>query len=256
MDSFDVILLTRQLKNLKDCMNPFVNILENGHSISAYSSTLENDWENFYDKRIKKKRQGDSRRQLKRLSEMGDLVFDSDCVRTTKQIVIGKMIEHKRNRYLQTKSTDFLYKKENRDFYYGITKIEDTSSLKFHYSSLILNDDLISVHFGMVWNNKFYYLMPANDTKNYQFSSGRLLLEHLLKISCQKGFSIFDFTVGAEEYKKSWCDIEILLFDHISAKTFRGFFYVKYHRFYARMVKNKIIKMLIKEIRAIIYKLF
>ena len=80
INSFDVILLTRQPKNLKECMNPFVNALENRFGISAYSSTLESDWENFYSKRIKKKRQGDSRRQLKRLSEMGDLFFDPDYI--------------------------------------------------------------------------------------------------------------------------------------------------------------------------------
>ena len=44
----------------------------------------------------------------------------------------------------------------------------------------------------------------------------------MLRQAIERGFRIFDFTIGDERYKRDWCDTELELYDHISVATLRG----------------------------------
>jgi len=55
-----------------------------------------------------------------------------------------------------------------------------------------------------------------------RFGPGAAHLLDLLHLAIDRGFRIFDFTIGDERYKRDWCDTELKLYDFIAAATWRG----------------------------------
>lgn len=53
-------------------------------------------------------------------------------------------------------------------------------------------------------------------------SPGYFLDYHAIEYACELGLPIFDFSVGDEQYKRSWCDIETWQFDTFLPLTARG----------------------------------
>jgi CelD/BcsL family acetyltransferase involved in cellulose biosynthesis len=48
----------------------------------------------------------------------------------------------------------------------------------------------------------------------------------LLRRAIERGFTDFDFTIGDEPYKLDWADRQLVLYDHLSACTARGWLVV------------------------------
>jgi len=98
---------------------------------------------------------------------------------------------------------------------------------KVIFSVLWLNEHIIATHLGAVDHERFYFLMPTFSPEWGNYSPGRLILEHLIQWSIEQGLKVFDFTVGEEEYKKAWCNLELKLFEILKARTLIGELYVQ-----------------------------
>ena len=53
-------------------------------------------------------------------------------------------------------------------------------------------------------------------------SPGEFLFFDNIQQACQDGFSVYDFSVGDEPYKRLWCDLEIRQFDVLAPLTAKG----------------------------------
>ena len=47
-------------------------------------------------------------------------------------------------------------------------------------------------------------------------------MRELLRYSIEHGLKHFDFTIGDERYKREWSDRTILLYDHVTSASVRG----------------------------------
>ncbi|WP_429120649.1 GNAT family N-acetyltransferase [Ensifer sp. 4252] len=61
-------------------------------------------------------------------------------------------------------------------------------------------------------------------------SPGELLFYRMIQRLCSEGAALFDFGVGDQPYKRSWCTIETPLRDIVLPLTVRGRFAAGYHR--------------------------
>jgi hypothetical protein len=68
-------------------------------------------------------------------------------------------------------------------------------------SSLSAGGHLLAVHFGGLWDGRFYSWIAAYDPLHGRYSPGRLLLEELLRASQARGDREFDFGIGHSCYK-------------------------------------------------------
>ena len=59
--------------------------------------------------------------------------------------------------------------------------------------------------------------MPSYDPAWGKASPGRLLLEHLIECSFREGLRAFDFTIGDEPYKASFCNVSDELYRRMTA---------------------------------------
>lgn len=225
IDSFDVIHFQRQPKSIGLVENPFVFNFQVEQSDLAYQAEHIGGWEKFQESKIGKKLRADSKRQIRRLNEIGKVEFKIAKSLAEEAEVIKNMIIQKRQRYVDTGLTDKLAIKEHQDFYRGLVGIE-MGNYYLSCAYIKVDNVIISTHVGIVSDQCFFYLMPANDNKIWKpFSSGRLLLEYLMKWSLDLNIKIFDFTVGGEDYKKKWCNKEIKLFEYIETFNIKGVVY-------------------------------
>ena len=225
LDPFDVIHLKKQSEHIGTFLNPFVGLQSCSRNLLAYQASLSDSWKEFYEKSVKTKSRADSLRQRRRLTELGKIHFLVAEDKGMKKKILSKMIYQKSHRYRDTGVWDMLSVPEHKAFYEKLADIQD-DHLNIHCAALFVGDIIVSTHVGIVDQDTFYYLMPSHEGGYWEkFSTGRLLLEHLMEWSIQNKLKVFDFTVGGEQYKKDWCDIETKLFETLGAFTTKGKIY-------------------------------
>ena len=176
----------------------------------------------------KKKLAQDSRRQLKRLNEIGQVRF---AIADTPEVAARftrAMIAQKRRRYAETGVFDIFSLPGHEDFYLRMAQqwCAPQCSPRVHVAAMLLDDEILATHWGMQWRHSFNYLMPTHAGGPWQrYSCGRLLLEWLMTQVIDAKCTCFDFTVGAEGYKADWCNEELPLYAHCQNNGARGFAY-------------------------------
>ena len=184
---------------------------------------LPNSWDE-YQKSLKKNLKSDTKRQKRRLNEIGDLKFYQPIDAKSKKAIIKEMIAQKRIRYKLKKQWDMFDIKEYRDFYMSLSCIK-SSSFSVQCSSIKINNELIATHIGILNKDSFYYLMPSHLSNFHKYSPGRILLFELIERAIDRNVDFFDFTIGGEIYKKSFINDEQLLFKSIKAFNIFGVYF-------------------------------
>ena len=186
----------------------------------AHAVSIEGSWRAFYESRVKSRIRADSRRQIKRLSEIGELSFRIAHDESEINMLTEIMINQKRARYKAMGVKDQFLKPENRKFF--MRRNEGNMGVRPHVAALLLDDRILAVHWGEIYHGTFYYLMPSHDPLWEKYSPGRLLLEHLLEWCFSNGLRCFDFTGGGEAYKLEWANSVTVLYKYERALTIKG----------------------------------
>jgi CelD/BcsL family acetyltransferase involved in cellulose biosynthesis len=134
----------------------------------------------------------DSRRRLRRIErDLGAVTLSlADADDAAVDACIAWKVEQFRGAarlYRDRRHTTFLRTLRDR----GVAQV----------ATLRSGDRLLAVHIGLRHEGRFSSWVPAYDTVCSAYAPGRLLLEHLVQSSCERGDAEFDFLVGNEPYK-------------------------------------------------------
>jgi len=144
---------------------------------------------------LKSKARNDYKRQLKRLSEVGNIEYKSLTCASKEEALkeLDNML------YFHSKRWPNAYKPPK----YHFNLIDRLLEKKLLYFSILqLNDTTISWNLSFIYKKKFYFYMPAYNEKYHKYSPGKLIMLLSLKDSIEKNFLIYDLLKGAENYKK------------------------------------------------------
>ena len=156
-----------------------------------------------YEKSLKKRLIQDTARQKRRLNETGELVFNNISDKTQVATLIYEMIEQKIKRYKSTGAKNIFKDSRYKDFYIDISCIFfDKGYLDLSHIEFM--GQIVAIHFGFNYGNKFFYYMPSFDLKYGNYSLSRILLHNLLQQSFEKHYEEFDFLGGDDMYKYDW----------------------------------------------------
>ena len=123
-------------------------------------------WDTYYNTKIKKKMRADSRRSIRKLSEIGELeFFIAGSINDSKQI-INQMIAQKSKRYIATGLRDILAIK-HKNFYKELPELSYGTEVVLHCSAIKV-DETITTHIGLIHKKSFYYLMPAYESEIWE----------------------------------------------------------------------------------------
>lgn len=231
--------LQKQPEFICEQKNPFLCLSCTPHSSSAHFTKLVGPIDSF----IKSKRSGRwrqvQRRKERRLRDHGEVEF---ILATKKQDIerfLPEMISQKAVSYKEMGIENIFDNQEYIDFFYHMTQNYTYNSF-VQLFALILNDQAIATHWGLLYKKRFYHLFPTyvhNELARY--SPGTILFIKIFEWGIEHGIEISDFTVGDEPYKYDWRDQELKLYDHLKATTPRGLLYVAPRKF-QRLLKRKI----------------
>lgn len=218
----DVRYFTRMPQQLGNLQNPILGIAPSFCEGVAYAATLPDSWEIFR-QRLPARFQKDNARMIRRLSEMGQFEFVIASTASEFGNIVEAVLTQKERQYTETGARNIFSDINTCSFYRELrSAIERKGDI--HLSALILNGDILAAHFGMVYRDRFYYLLPSFARGALEkFSPGRLLLENLVQWAISHRLKIFDFTCGGESYKQMWCDLEMPFYRSVQPLTLRGY---------------------------------
>jgi len=221
LPSHDIKLFLRMPLVLDDLPNPMVSILPVSYQTSSYSATLASSWE-LFSNRLPSKMLKENARFSRRLSEIGRLKFKIATSIEDYNNLCEDLFRQKQMRYNETGARNILLNLSVKNFYKNAF-FAKSNRIQFQLSSLMLDDKTMATHWGVIYGDTFYYLLPAFESGDLdKYSPGRLLLQNLIEWAIGAGIKKFDFTTGSESYKRIWCDSTVKLYKAILPNTFLG----------------------------------
>ena len=221
---FDIIYFERQPKFIGPVLNPFVDHLNTEKDFFSSSIILEKSYDEFSNKNLKKKFIDDTRRRINSLKKRGNVefkIYDTADGEEKKKIT-KKIIEQKIQRIRELKQINNFNEAAKKFYIYF--ENEKFKNGQLQISSLNLNEQSISFHWGVKYKKRFYHLVPTTPITEYmKFSPGRILLQYLVKWSIDAGLKELDFTIGDESYKKDWYNNKNTLFCYIEKNNYKYF---------------------------------
>jgi CelD/BcsL family acetyltransferase involved in cellulose biosynthesis len=231
LPGFDVIDLTKIAGDVSGAVNPLTYLDCTSHRESGHSLLLKGPGAaagGSTSAGLRRKLD----REYRKIAERGAVEFIVKPAGDLVGAVTEKLFALKRQKYMQTKISDFLAMPGVADFYRAVAGAEIG-----HLSALLIDQTVVSAHLGYIGRGRFYYILPAYDEAFGQHRPGHLLLRELIDRSAQQENETFDFGVGDEAYKATWADHHLPLYDHEYAMTTAGKVYLQMRRV-RRFVKS------------------
>jgi len=222
LENIDLIKLENQPLLIGNQLNPFIPLSKDSLITRAYCASLPKDWSDFIQIEPRKKITSDSLRQQKRLNNSGLLTINIVDNENEIKNILDELIKQKEFQYHQSGAFNIFSKTGYRKFYLD-TCIELIPKGIVQLSAIRIDQEIIACHWGLIYQNRYYFLMPSYRRDEWaKYSPGRILMEYLIKWAIENQIKEFDFTVGNEPYKKSWSTQEDRLYELVEFKTFSG----------------------------------
>lgn len=227
---------SRCFETLAQCWKAENLLVEQRPLHSAPYLAITGPWEDYVRRRRKKLRD-DNARQLRRLESAGKTSFESQGGAAPVKL-FDELVRQKKARFEETGARDPFLDPRWVDFYRDVlVTFQQRGWLEF--SRLRLNGADAALHFGFVYQNKFFFYMPSFDQRFAKLSVGRLLLLHLLERAHRDGRDEFDFLAGAEDYKYDWASGERRLYQFAAyPRTLKGFMLYRLHQVWLPALRN------------------
>ena len=92
-----------------------------------------------------------------------------------------------------------------KNYFYENLFFLNSDSIQVYLSFIKFNEDKVSYNLGLKYKDCFYHLVPTFKQKVYKkFAPGRLLTFKLIEWCHLNNLTLFDFTIGEENYKKDF----------------------------------------------------
>lgn len=219
---YDSIILTKMPETVGAQQNPMRHLGGTINASGAYLTHLTGDWETFYTAKRSSATRRHDRSKRRRLAEFGEVKFvnpagDSETLRTLDALMAQKA------RWFAHMGVANLFARPGYAEFYRALATDPATRHLVHVSRLDVGATAAAVNFGLTYRDCYYHMLASyDDGEVSRFGPGAAHLLDLLHLAIDRGFRIFDFTIGDERYKRDWCDTELKLYDFIAAATWRG----------------------------------
>lgn len=217
----DLVWLRRMPATIDAVVNPMTQLDGSRHTENAYAASLPDTPEAFRASRSPK-HYADARRQLRRLGEIAPVEMVERADGDEAHALTAVMARQKSRRWHESKGRDLFAEPGYLDFYQSLASGPQAWP-DVAVCALKVGPDAIATHWGMIYRGRYYWLMPGYEAGEWgKYSSGRLLMQHMIDWSIAQGLTVFDLTVGDEEYKKAWADHSLDLHEWVAPQTLAG----------------------------------
>ena len=209
----NLISLKTETVNLIEQYLPF----EISSQIVCPCSYLPNTMQEF-EKEVHKRELNSIKRQLRKLLPQNRLTYIVKKFPENFDDDINSFIELHQKRHIS--------KGERGKFYSEARKVRFRNMAKLMYESGMLRMELLkidsvlaAINFILVQNNKKYYYLSGMNPVFSNFKPGKILIYYMIEDAIEKGYTVFDFLQGNEDYKYFWTNGEIQLYSAVYFRT-------------------------------------
>jgi CelD/BcsL family acetyltransferase involved in cellulose biosynthesis len=219
--NFDFVDLRKMPERIGAQRNPFLDLAVTPNPSGAYRTTLDADWQTFYGRRSSATRRRD-RSKVRRLGEFGEVRFIEPKADCDVESSLHALFEQKARVLARRGIADLFARPGYRDFFRDVATNPALKQL-VHVSRLDVGAEVGSASLGLTFRQCYYHLLTSyQEGELGRFGPGAAHLRELMRAAIERGFRMFDFTIGDEPYKREWCGDANTLHDHIAAVRLRG----------------------------------
>ena len=162
---------------------------------------LTANWDEYFGSLSQKKRQNLRRalRSLEKAHSVGFQRYTADSLEEG----LNKFFDLHQNRWQSVNVKSMFYNPKMKEFYRDIAS-QFLLRNWLYLSCLTADNEVVSIIYGCIYNEKFYALTSARDIRYSKYSVGHLHYTFLIKDAIKRGLQEFDFLRGDEPYKLYW----------------------------------------------------
>jgi CelD/BcsL family acetyltransferase involved in cellulose biosynthesis len=164
---------------------------------------IEGEFEPYY-KRLGKNLKHDIDKKLRRLAEKG-VEPDFETVTCIEEKHLEELRELNRKRFEATQHRSFLLNGERYNFVRELAKTFNANQWS-HLFLFRVKGQLVAYRLCFAYNDTIFDWNTSYDVDYFQYSLGKILLKPVLSYCFEKGFRVFDFMAGDEDYKLKWTE--------------------------------------------------
>lgn len=205
-------------------MNPFMSLKGiEAHASFAHLTQLKPEWQSYYDAKRSSGSKKRDRQKRRRMEECGAVRLVVPQSVDDRLASFDVLVAQKSRALERMGVVNFLNKPGHIDFYRDLLS-SPAADVQVHVSHLQVGDDIVAANWGLSFQQRYSYVLASYDEnhKVSRFGPGMVQLMELMSHATQTGHAFFDFTIGDEGYKDQWCEIEVPLYDHLSAEGLIG----------------------------------
>ncbi|MBZ0227171.1 MAG: GNAT family N-acetyltransferase [Bauldia sp.] len=218
----DIAHFQRQPTMIGGAPNPFATYRAVPYSAKSHLTRLGDSWETYY----RSKRNSSSRRhdRLKWQKLEASAPVEIVDARTPEEIepILAAMFAQKKVSLSARGVPDMFACAGVPEFYREIARRPWPEGMS-HVAAIRAGGDIVAANWGLVRGDRYYYVMTSYCPGRFAvYSPGRALMYHLMAWATERGITIFDFTIGDEDYKGQWCEEMMTMHDSVVVLTARG----------------------------------
>ncbi|MCX5749203.1 MAG: GNAT family N-acetyltransferase [Candidatus Saganbacteria bacterium] len=170
-------------------------------------------FENFagYLKSLHKKVRSDVVRQFNNIKKLGELKLEVCNERGKIDGLLNVFFDLHKKKWKKEKHVSQFHDESLMNRYRLLSRDLDGSGM-LEMSCLYCAGNIVAMHYGFVYADRYYWYTPTYNPQYRQYSPGKLLLASLIENAIKRGIKIFDLLRGNEQYKYFWTRKRELLF--------------------------------------------
>jgi CelD/BcsL family acetyltransferase involved in cellulose biosynthesis len=220
---YDLINLEKMPATVGSQRNPMLAVGVVLNPSGAYQVPVSGTWETFYSAARSSSTRRRDRTKRNRLAELGEVQLVTPDDPSDIASTLDTLMVQKARSFARMGIGNLFAKPGYRDFYMALATAPQSKQL-VHVSELRVGTRAAAVNLGLKFRDRYYYVLASyeDDEQVARCGPGAAHLHELLRYAIERGFKIFDFTIGDEPYKRDWCDQSQPLYDYISSTSIIG----------------------------------
>ncbi len=227
----DVLLLERQFEALAGLRNPLLALPSHPSSDPSLVADLGGGFEALLERTATRKRKR-HRAQARKLAEAGEIRRIQAATPEEVDRLLGAFFAMKAERFRAMGIPDVFGAPEVRAFFELLfTGALSDPARPFRLHGLEVGGTIRAVTGSSLAGDRLVCEFGAiSDDELAAQSPGDFLFFENIAEACEQGLAQYDFSVGDENYKRLWCEIEVHYVDSLLPLTARGRLYAAWRR--------------------------
>ncbi len=219
----DLICLERQLPDFNGVINPFAASATMRSANNSLATNLAGGWDAMLGRMNGKRKRKKYRYTLNKFETMGGYRWIEAGTHEEIEQLISAFYEFKSVRFRKRGISDAFGTPEVQAFFRQLFRdAQAITPPPFVLHGVEVGGQLVGINGYSITGHSFVCEFCAIDDADPTLSPGYFLHYVAMEQACERGKAIYDFSVGDDDYKRSWCDIETQQFDVLWPLTMKG----------------------------------